>query len=89
MRSEGGRFIRTDTPPLPTTKKAMIHRDLRLAVFERDGWICQGCGIAVCRGGCGCANADHIYPEALGGPTTLENLQTLCKRCNCRKGARM
>lgn len=31
--------------------------------------------------------ADHIYPESKGGPTTLENLQTLCKPCSIRKGA--
>jgi len=29
--------------------------------------------------------ADHIKPIAKGGPTTLENLQPLCRPCSDRK----
>jgi hypothetical protein len=25
---------------------------------------------------------DHIFPKSLGGPTTLDNLQTMCSTCN-------
>lgn len=32
---------------------------------------------------------DHIRPYSLGGPFTVANLQALCTRCNCRKGARV
>lgn len=32
--------------------------------------------------------ADHVIPERKGGPTTLENLQTLCRSCNSRTGVR-
>jgi len=31
---------------------------------------------------------DHIMPEYLGGKTTLNNLQLLCKSCNAAKGAK-
>ena len=31
--------------------------------------------------------ADHIYPIAKGGISTYDNLQTLCHRCNVKKGA--
>ena len=32
---------------------------------------------------------DHLIPEALGGPTTRENLWLACSRCNSFKGDRM
>lgn len=32
---------------------------------------------------------DHLYPEALGGPTTRENLWLACTRCNDFKGDRI
>ena len=33
-------------------------------------------------------NVDHIIPRVQGGPSELENCQTLCYRCNSKKGAR-
>ncbi|NCC30883.1 MAG: hypothetical protein EOM24_02540, partial [Chloroflexia bacterium] len=32
---------------------------------------------------------DHLYPEALGGPTERENLWLACTRCNDFKGNRI
>ena len=31
---------------------------------------------------------DHIIPEAMGGPTVLDNLCLCCPTCNRHKGAR-
>ena len=31
--------------------------------------------------------ADHVIPHADGGPTTIENAESLCKPCNSSKGA--
>ena len=31
---------------------------------------------------------DHIFPKAYGGPDTLVNLQTMCSKCNGKKGCK-
>lgn len=62
--------------------RARIPTGLRLAVYERDDYRCVTCGADRP------LSLDHIYPWSLGGKDTLENLQTMCVPCNCRKGAR-
>jgi hypothetical protein len=72
-----------DEPIIPFGyKKKPIPQALRKAVFERDGYRCKRCDghIDLC--------ADHIHPESKGGEMSLENLQTLCRTCNSKKGAR-
>ena len=54
---------------------------LRIEVLARDGHACQVCG-AEDR-----LTLDHIVPYSQGGPDTAENLRTLCRRCNARRGA--
>jgi hypothetical protein len=61
------------------TKKP-ISGKLRWAVFRRDGYRCILCGSDED------LTADHIIAEVRGGPTALENLQTLCRCCNAKKG---
>lgn len=64
-------------------RKVKISQRLRTAVFERDAYRCKRCNshIDLC--------ADHIHPESLGGETTMNNLQTLCRPCNSSKGVRV
>lgn len=66
----------------PWYQKGPIRPSLRTQVYERDGYRCVEChdwhNLSI----------DHIYPERLGGPTALDNLQTLCRSCNSRKGDR-
>ena len=77
------RFDVDGNPIPPAYKKKVISNTLRRLVFERDAYRCNACG---------CwedLTADHIIPEIKGGPTTLENLQTLCRSCNTRKKDRV
>lgn len=58
-------------------------RQLRIQVFERDGYACQYCGSSV-----GMMHCDHIHPVIRGGATEIDNLITACVSCNCSKGGR-
>lgn len=58
---------------------------LRLAVFRRDSYTCQHCGLV---GSYFSLEVDHVMPWSWDGPDEFENFQTLCGPCNRRKGAR-
>ena len=58
-----------------------ISKELKKAVFDRDGGRCVKCDSTFD------LQYDHIIPSDFGGATTLENLQLLCSACNQSKGA--
>jgi len=58
---------------------------LKWQVHLRDRFRCVACGKNPPQHGV-TLHADHIIPWADGGKTILENLQTLCERCNLGKG---
>jgi hypothetical protein len=57
-----------------STSTRVIRRSLRQAIEQRDRvCVVPGCGIA------SGLEIDHLVPFAQGGPTSIENLQRLCK----------
>jgi hypothetical protein len=67
---------------LPAGRQA-LDPDLRWAVFQRDGYACVHCGSR------SDLTVDHVRPVLFGGENSPENLQTLCRSCNSRKGVRV
>jgi 5-methylcytosine-specific restriction endonuclease McrA len=58
---------------------------LRWRVMSRDSFRCK-CGRSPSTHSGTVLHVDHIHPWSKGGETTLDNLQTLCERCNLGKG---
>lgn len=56
-------------------------------VLSRDKWKCLSCGRSAREDGV-ILEVDHILPRSKGGSDELENLQTLCKKCNIGKSNR-
>ncbi len=70
-------------------QRALMTSKLRQKIKERDGFACKRCGASVRREPNLLLEIDHIIPLSRGGMTTENNLQTLCWRCNRKKGAKI
>ena len=60
-----------------------IPKAIKEAVRHRDGDRCRKCGERT-----EYPEWDHITPYSKGGPSSIENVQMLCRRCNLKKGAK-
>jgi hypothetical protein len=75
-------------PDLPELNSyAIIRPGIWWAVLARDHWTCYSCGRST-RGDDVLLEVDHIMPRSRGGTDVLDNLQTLCKKCNIGKSNR-
>lgn len=77
-----GRILRP-RPGYTVRARRHISRTVRLSVYDRDGWACLHCAST------DDLSLDHIHPYSMGGSDSPENLQTLCRSCNSRKGVRV
>ena len=59
-----------------------INLRLRFLVMSRDNFKCCFCGASPAKDPSVVLHVDHIKPWAKGGETEINNLQTLCSRCN-------
>lgn len=74
-------------PAILPVRKA-ISSDLRFRVLKRDYFKCVKCGKSPAKSHDVELEVDHIKPHSRGGSDDLENLQTLCNRCNSGKSNR-
>ena len=58
---------------------------LRYLVLQRDCFKCCKCGASPAKDSTVELHIDHIIPWSKGGETSLDNLQTLCSKCNIGK----
>ena len=63
-------------------RRKSIPGRLRHKVFQRDGYRCRECGATNKET---TLHVDHIKPVSKGGTNDLNNLQTLCEKCNLAK----
>lgn len=79
----------TDKPTSNQKKKTQKSRDpstrLRFEVLVRDKFTCRFCGASPTKDPSVTLHIDHIIPWSKGGETSLDNLQTLCSKCNLGK----
>jgi len=69
-----------------TARNRNINEKDRLKVLKRDHYTCAKCGRSpATQRGC-ILHIDHIIPFSKGGSNEIENLQTLCDKCNLGKG---
>lgn len=62
-----------------------INWRIRFIVMKRDNFKCKNCGRSPATDLSIVLHVDHIKAWANGGETVLENLQTLCSKCNIGK----
>ena len=66
-------------------KSRAISDKLRYTVLKRDNFKCCACGASPAKDPSVDLHIDHIIPWSKGGEAVIENLQTLCSRCNIGK----
>lgn len=79
----------SDAQELISEKSRKTRRDinlrLRFRVMQRDNFKCCICGASPANDPTVVLHIDHIIPWSKGGETIMENLQTLCSKCNLGK----
>ena len=70
-------------------QRALMTSALREKIKNRDHYTCQMCGLSTEQEPNLLLEIDHIIPLSKGGKTTEENLQTLCWKCNRKKGTKI
>ncbi len=68
-----------------TKNPRAINYRTRFIVMRRDGFQCKICGASPAKDPNVTLHIDHIIPCAKGGIADIENLQTLCSKCNYGK----
>lgn len=75
-----GREKITNPMRVKINRRGYIPKELREAIFKRDNYTCQRCGVKEAWNVQ--LQIDHIFPVSKGGSDDPENLQTLCANCN-------
>ena len=85
--NEASNRIAINYPELPSKHKTAREPNLRLKflVMQRDNFKCCMCGASPAKDPSVKLHIDHVQPWSKGGETVMDNLQTLCSKCNLGK----
>lgn len=80
--------VKSDQVDRPAARRTARDPSLRLRfkVLQRDCFCCVQCGASPAKTPDVVLHVDHMVAWSKGGETTIENLQTLCSKCNLGKG---
>jgi len=70
------------TPPNNENRRETLPLNIRWTVLKRDHYSCVKCGQSPAKNNNIEPEIDHIIPVAEKGRNNIENLQTLCWKCN-------
>jgi len=70
-------------------KKRSVSLRKRVIVLTRDNYTCAKCGASPKNASNVLLHVDHIIPFSRGGSCHIDNLVTLCEKCNLGKGNRL
>lgn len=62
--------------------KRDVNLRMRFVIMKRDNFKCCKCGASPAKDPSVELHVDHIKPWSKGGETVMENLETLCSKCN-------
>ena len=71
--------------PKSITRTRTISEKVRLRVLKRDNYRCKKCGRSPATHRGIFLHIDHKKPFSKDGDNSLDNLQTLCNKCNLGK----
>lgn len=85
LNNKSGRYFydREIWDAICRVERGKVSNRMRFSIYARDGYRCRNCGVS---NRYAQLEIDHIIPISKGGKTTYDNLQTLCHRCNVKKG---
>jgi len=70
-------------------QRSLMTTQLREQIKIRDNYSCKICHVSIEDEPNLLLEIDHIVPLSKGGVTSIDNLQTLCWKCNRSKGAKI
>lgn len=85
IKEVNGEVSDEKTTQAKTLNPRSINYRIRFKVMQRDGFKCRICGKSPANDPDITLHIDHIIPCAKGGTAEMENLQTLCSKCNLGK----